>query len=232
MSLQSTVMTLSFIAAASLFGSHSAFAEEAKTDKKEADTIVKVQPGDTLSSIAEANGTDYVRVFNANDFIANPDVIDVDQQVRIPKSDEQLPDRYGEYMNGATTVQTTTVAQTSTAPAAAAPAQIATPRVTVQSSTGNTYAYGWCTWYVKSRKPGIPNNWGNAYSWTGSAQASGYATGSAPVAGAIGVAGNHVVYVESVSGGNVSISEMAYAGGVGVVHYRTVPAGSFYYIYA
>ena len=101
-----------------------------------------------------------------------------------------------------------------------------------QSSAGNTYAYGWCTWYVKSRKPNIPNTFGNAYQWIGSAQASGYATGTTPVAGAIGAADNHVVYVESVNGGNVTISEMAYAGGVGVVHYRTVPASSFYYIYA
>lgn len=238
MSLQSKLMTLSFIAAASLFGSHSAFAEEAKTDKKAADVIVKVQPGDTLSSIADANSTDYVRIFDANDFIANPDVIDVNQEVRIPKSDEQLPDRYGEYMNSQTvavqaSVAAPVAASTPTASApAASPARTYSAPAATQSSAGNTYAYGWCTWYVKSRKPNIPNNWGNAYSWTGSAQASGYSTGSAPVAGAIGAAGNHVVYVESVSGGNVTISEMAYAGGVGVVHYRTVPANSFFYIYA
>lgn len=226
MSLQSTVMTLSFIAAASLFGSHSAFAEGSKTDKKEPDVVVKVQPGDTLSSIAEANGTDYVRVFNANDFIKNPDVIDVDQQIRIPKSDEQLPDRYGEFMNGQTTAPVTTTSATTS------PVRASTPRVAARSSAGNTYAYGWCTWYVKSRKPNIPNNWGNAYSWVGNAQASGYATGPTPVAGAIGASAGHVVYVESTDGINVSISEMAYAGGVGVVHHRTVPASSFYYIYA
>lgn len=227
MSLQKMVMTLSFIAAASLFGSHSAFAEGAKTDKKAADVVVKVQPGDTLSSIAEANGTDYVRLFNANDFITNPDVIDVDQQIRIPKADEQLPDRYDQLMGP----QAAPAAVTS-APAATGAAKTSTPRAASQSSAGNTYSYGWCTWYVKSRKPNIPNNWGNAYSWIGNAQASGYATGSRPVAGAIGAAGGHVVYVESTDGINVSISEMAYAGGIGVVHYRTVPASSFYYIYA
>lgn len=227
MSLQSTVMALSFIAAASLFGSHTAFAEGAKTDKKEPAVIVKVQSGDTLSSIAEAHGTDYVRLFNANDFIINPDVIDVDQEIRVPKADEQLTDRFGEYTNGQLS-QPAVVTSTSTA----LPARVATPRVSVQSSTGNSYAYGWCTWYVKSRKPNIPNNWGNAYSWIGSAQASGYSTGAAPVAGAIGASGGHVVYVESTDGINVNISEMAYAGGIGVVHYRTVPASSFYYIYA
>lgn len=56
---------------------------------------VTINLGDTLSSIAAANGTDYVRVFNANPQIANPDVINAGAQVRIPTADEQLPDRLG-----------------------------------------------------------------------------------------------------------------------------------------
>lgn len=54
---------------------------------------VTINSGDTLSSIASANGTDYVRVFNANPQIANPDVINAGDKVRIPTADEQLPDR-------------------------------------------------------------------------------------------------------------------------------------------
>lgn len=97
----------------------------------------------------------------------------------------------------------------------------------------NAYAWGQCTWYVKNRRPDIGSYWGNANAWVWSAQASGYSTGSVPVAGAIGQENGimHVVYVESVSGDMVNISEMNYAGGVGVVHYRTVPAYSFTYIY-
>lgn len=59
------------------------------------DNKVSVVAGDTLSSIAQAHGTDYVRVFNANEHIAHPDVIDVGQEVRIPGVDEELPDRFG-----------------------------------------------------------------------------------------------------------------------------------------
>lgn len=229
MSLQSTVMALSIAAAASLFGSQAAFAEQAKTSttKQEPPVTVTVVSGDTLTSIAESHGTTYVRLFNANDFIINPDIIDVDQVVRIPTQDEQLPDRYGAFMGNQTPVQNVVQKTTQVTPAKPVQARAAAP-----ATGGNAYAYGWCTWYVKSRKPNIPNNWGNAYSWVGNAQASGYATGSTPAAGAIGASGGHVVYVESTDGVSVSISEMAYAGGVGIVHYRTVPASSFYYIYA
>lgn len=236
MKVPSYLMALGIAAGVSLLGTHSAFAESKTDTATQQPVIVSVQPGDTLSSIAEAHSTDYVRLFNANDTIANPDVIDVDQKVRVPTTEEQLPDRYSAF--AATIVAPAPVATAAPAPAAA-PATAATAYsapaaapVYSQSSAGNTYAYGWCTWYVKSRKPNIPNTWGNAYSWVGSAQANGYSTGSTPVAGAIGAAGNHVVYVESVNGDQVTISEMAYAGGVGVVHYRTVPANSFFYIYA
>lgn len=236
MTVPSYLMALGVAAGVSLFGSHAVFAESKTDTTNQQPQTVKVQSGDTLSSIAEAHGTDYVRLFNANDFIANPDAIDVNQEIRIPKADEQLPDRFGNYQSAAQVAAVAAPVATATAPAAttySAPAASAPAApVYAQSSAGNTYAYGWCTWYVKSRKPNIPNTWGNAYAWVGSAQASGYATGSVPVAGAIGASGGHVVYVESTDGANVSISEMAYAGGIGVVHYRTVPASSFYYIYA
>ncbi len=229
MTVPSYLMALGIAAGVSLFGAHAAFAESA-TDTSKQPLTVTVQSGDTLSSIAEAHDTDYVRLFNANDNIADPDVIDVNQIVRIPTADEQLTDRFGALQSAAITAQPVQQAYVS---AVSSPAiNSVTAPVYSQSSAGNTYAYGWCTWYVKSRKPNIPNAWGNANQWIGSAQASGYATGAAPAAGAIGAAGNHVVYVESVNGDMVNISEMAYAGGVGVVHYRTVPASSFYYIYA
>lgn len=231
MTVPSHLMALGFAAGVSLFGSHAVFAESKTDTTKQQPEIVKVQSGDTLSSIADAHSTDYVRLFNANDTIVNPDVIDVDQEIRIPKADEQLPDRFGAFQ-ATIAPQATPVSTPATTAAYETPVRTPVSPVYSPSSTGNTYGYGWCTWYVKSRKPNIPNTWGNAYQWVGSAQASGYSTGSTPVAGAIGAAGNHVVYVESVSGDDVNISEMAYAGGVGVVHYRTVPANSFYYIYA
>lgn len=100
----------------------------------------------------------------------------------------------------------------------------------VASTAGNTYTYGYCTWYVKNRRPSIPNGWGDAYQWLGNARAQGFATGSTPRVGAVGTAGNHVVYVESVSGSSVFISEMNYVGW-NVRSTRTAPASSFMYIY-
>jgi len=54
---------------------------------------VTVQPGDTLSAIAAAQGTTYIRIFDANDVITDPNTINVGQQLRIPDASEQLPDR-------------------------------------------------------------------------------------------------------------------------------------------
>lgn len=100
----------------------------------------------------------------------------------------------------------------------------------------NSYAWGQCTWYAKQRRPDLPNNLGNANTWYSSAAAQGLPVGTEARVGAIGTtsegAYGHVVYVESVNDdGSVNISEMNYAGGVGVVHYRTVSASSFNYIY-
>jgi len=54
---------------------------------------VTVQPGDTLSGIATANSTTYERIYDANSFIADPNLIYPGQQVRIPDNNEQMADR-------------------------------------------------------------------------------------------------------------------------------------------
>ena len=101
-------------------------------------------------------------------------------------------------------------------------------------SIGNTYAYGYCTWYVASRRS-IPGNWGNAYTWLSAARGSGYGTGTTPRVGAVAwERGNHVAYVESVDGNTVTVSEMNYwggGGGWGRRSYRTTSASTFMYIY-
>lgn len=236
MNFNKTVAALAIILAASIFGGQTTFADTKESTttttpanestKRDEPVMVTVSAGDSLSSIADAHHTTWVRIYNANDTITNPDVIDVGQVFRIPTDDEQLPDRYGSLA----------VVTAQTAPTAASADKVTSGQTTTSrvssASVGNRYAWGNCTWYVYNRKPNIGSFWGNASQWLGSAQAAGYATGSAPIAGAIGVESGHVVYVESVNGGMVSISEMNYAGGVGVVHYRTVPAGTFYYIYA
>lgn len=54
---------------------------------------VTVKTGDTLSKIAKNNDTTYVRLFNANESIKNPDVIHPGDKVRIPHPKEKLPNR-------------------------------------------------------------------------------------------------------------------------------------------
>ncbi|MFO0971641.1 MAG: CHAP domain-containing protein [Candidatus Saccharimonadales bacterium] len=99
------------------------------------------------------------------------------------------------------------------------------------SSAGNTYIPGYCTWYAKNRRPDLPNRLGNASTWVSNAAAQGFATGSTPKAGAIGQQGNHVVYVEGVNAdGSVTVSEMNYRG-LFIISSRTVPATTFRYIY-
>lgn len=100
----------------------------------------------------------------------------------------------------------------------------------------NSYAWGQCTWYANNKRPDLPNNLGNANTWYAVAAAAGIAVGTEPRVGAIGVTTEgyygHVVYVETINDdGTVNISEMNYAGGINVVHYRTVMPGEFVYIY-
>lgn len=80
---------------------------------------------------------------------------------------------------------------------------------------GHRFPYGYCTWFV-AQKRHVP--WGgNAGAWLANAKASGYKTGKTPAVGSIVVTTEnryygHVAYVEKVSGGSITISEMNYAG--------------------
>lgn len=79
---------------------------------------------------------------------------------------------------------------------------------------GHKFPYGYCTWYVATRKY-VP--WGgNAGTWLYHAKAYGASTGKSPKVGAIVVTNEswygHVGVVEKVSGGSITISEMNYVG--------------------
>jgi surface antigen len=93
-------------------------------------------------------------------------------------------------------------------------------------SSNNGYPYGYCTYYVASRRY-VPAQWGDAKNWLNSASRAGYSTGSAPAVGAIVVTKEswwgHVAFVESVDGDSITISEMN-AKGWGVVDRRTMSA--------
>lgn len=109
------------------------------------------------------------------------------------------------------------------------------PKLSTVLTDGNTYAYGNCTAFAKSKRPDLPNNLGNANTWYARASAQGFPVGSEPRVGAVGVDTGgylgHVVYVEKDYGdGTIGVSE-ANVYGLGVIDERRVGAASFLYIY-
>lgn len=224
MNLKISIVALGAVLSVLLTGTTAYATDEAPTAKS---TIVTVKAGDTLSAIAKKHNTTYVKIFNANKSIINPDLINIGDKIRIPKKSEKLPDRFSQYQAAPVVHQPTVYAP--------ATGTSATPTSTPyygSSSAGNTYVWGQCTWYVKNRRPSLPNMLGNGGQWVSNAAAMGYSTGSYPRVGAVAEQPGHVAYVEAVHGnGTITISEMNYAGGVGQVHTRTVNASDFRYIY-
>jgi LysM repeat protein len=106
-------------------------------DTPASEVRVTIQQGDTLSKIADANSTTYIRIYNANTDIQNPDVIYAGNSVRIPKAGEQLADRS---LPQAQPV----VAYTPPAPAAATAAPA--PRVSQPAPVAANYATGNTSW--------------------------------------------------------------------------------------
>lgn len=225
--MKSTLLALALSASfvVVLLGGQSAHAVTQPEEKpsEEPATIVVVKAGDTLSAIAEAYGITYIELFNANESIANPDQIDIGDEVRIPKKEETLPDRFSSYQSNMAAVPAVYQPTTATSQ----PAQNFTPASVASSSyyVGNGM---WCTDYVHSKRPDVPI-YGNAgYNWISAAQAEGRATGTTPQAGAVAVMSGHVAYVESVNGdGSYVVSEMGWNYTAGNYNIRTVRPGTF-----
>jgi N-acetylmuramoyl-L-alanine amidase len=181
--------------------------------------LYTVKDGDTADSLANAYQANAAQILSFNN--AEVKGLTPGMKIIIPdgvKADAPKP-------------ASTQVATTRGRVAGAA---TAAPRLTYFAGGGNGYSYGYCTYYVASRRS-VPSNWGNASSWYYNAQASGFSVGYTPVPGAIAWTGagyyGHVAYVESVSGGMVTVSEMNYNGNWNRVTSRTVSASSFRYIY-
>lgn len=182
--------------------------------------IYTVKEGDNLTTIGTKHNVKWQRLFFKNKQIKNPDIIYAGQKITIPLPDEKLTKR---------------TIPANTALPAITPGVSASSSYTA-SSNGNTYDYGYCTWYVKNRRgSSLPNGLGNANTWYETARSLGMAVGSTPKAGAVGTTTRgdygHVVYVESVNkDGTIEISEMNYEG-FAIVSHRTASAGEFLYIY-
>lgn len=98
---------------------------------------------------------------------------------------------------------------------------------------GNSYSYGYCTWYVATQL-NVPNGWHWAYNWDNAARASGYTVSSVPRVGSVAQTdryrGGHVAVVTAISGSKVQIRDMNWVGwNKSSVHW--VPRSYYVYIY-
>lgn len=181
-----------------------------------------VAAGDTPESIAAAYGANAAQVLSFNN--AEVKGLSAGMKIIVPDGVKQDAPKPAIIARSAASTTQDRVAGASTA----------APQLTHFAFSGNGYALGYCTYYVASRRS-VPSNWGNANTWYYNAQASGFSVGSTPVPGAIAWTGagyfGHVAYVESVSGGMVTVSEMNFNGGWNRVSSRTTSASSFRYIY-
>jgi surface antigen len=179
--------------------------------------LYTVQAGDTANSLASAYDANATQILSYNN--AEASGLAPGQKIIIPDGVKPAP------------VQV--VAAVVNTPASNSGSGGAVP-LTHYAGGANSYDYGYCTYYVATRRS-VPGDWGNAAEWYYAAQASGFSVGSVPEPGAIAWTGagydGHVAYVESVSGNNVTISEMNGTAGWGRVDTRTVSASSFRYIY-
>jgi len=185
-----------------------------------------VLDGDTLSGLGMKFDVKIASLKYVNN-IDNENSITPGQQLKIPPkgyevSSAQIAQKE-KTRKLAQATRNTVTRSTSTASRATGSAQ------SIKASTGsraNGYPYGWCTYYVATRRY-VPSSWGNARNWLSSAKRAGYATGSQPIAGAIMVTSEsgygHVAYVESVDDNSITVAEMNYEGW-GVTSRRTISA--------
>lgn len=204
-----------------------------------------IQPGESLSKIAEQHQTTWKRLYDKNTSISDPDMIAAGNKVIVPRADEQLEERAIPVPEPEPTPAPVAAVQTPK-PAVKKPAQApvkpkpqakpaAPAPVRRGAVAGNTYTPGQCTWHVKNlRGSSLPNGLGNANQWYSRAKAMGLSTGTTPSVGAAGVrkSGNHAVYVTAVHGnGTITVSEMNYNWTPYATRTAVKNAADFYYIY-
>ncbi len=158
-------------------------------------TIAK---NDNLDAIAKKYKSDKERIIAYNNLPANGEIKE-GQSIIIPGGKKDIP---------------APAASTGIAARTYEPFAVSGKKLSGIPGTGHRFPYGYCTWYV-SQKRYIP--WGgNAGAWLYNAKSMGYATGKTPRPGAIMVSSEswwgHVAIVESVKGGQITISEMNYRG--------------------
>lgn len=170
-----------------------------------------VRSGETIAGIASRYSASSAQIESFNNIIDEELVAGM--KIMVPDGvGEALPEK---------------PAPTPEAPSSRNTQYASAPSYVASSSGPNRFPWGYCTYYVASRRY-IPWN-GNAWQWYGNARGYGVATGGTPVAGAVMVTWEssvgHVAYVESVNGSSFTVSEMNYAG-YGRISRRTISIGS------
>lgn len=183
-----------------------------------------VKSGETIEDIAKQYQADKEKIIAFNSLPANGE-LETGASITIPdgrKDEEKKPEK-DDSSTGLTRRQ---YANTTTGGEAKDISGYRTPQG--RAGQGHRFPYGYCTWYVASKRY-VP--WGgNAGTWIYNAKAQGYRTGKKPAVGSIVVTTEnryygHVALVEKVSGDTITVSDMNYVGW-GKVSRRTMSASS------
>lgn len=93
MRIKALLLMLFFAAFFAAIGGKTAKAQEQPQQTEKQPIVEVVQPGDTLSKIADKHQTTYPRLFDANTQIQDPDIIYPGDQIKVPEPTEVLASR-------------------------------------------------------------------------------------------------------------------------------------------
>jgi len=195
-------------------------------DNTNATVSYNVANGDNLTVLSWKFGVKISTLMYLND-IDNADLVKPGQKLKIPPKGYEVSAsaiaKKEQEKQLASASRSTAIRNSSSARTASASS------IKISSKAGssvNGYPYGYCTYYVATRRY-VPSSWGNARSWLSSAKRAGYSTGSEPVVGAIVQTNEsywgHVAIVTDVDDDTITIAEMN-AVGWGKVSRRRLPA--------
>jgi surface antigen len=180
--------------------------------------VVTVKAGDTIETLAAAYRSDPDSIVDFNRL--RDDALVAGTQLVIPAG------------TGPDLVTNTTTQTSRTRPTTRTPRPRVPSDVTLGGQSGpyrnSMFPYGYCTWYVATRR--VVTWSGNAWQWYSNAAAQGYSVGKTPRVGAImdtwESGWGHVAYVEQVNpDGSWVVSEMNYRGW-GIIDQRVIAPGS------
>ena len=125
--------------------------------------LYTVQPGDTAASLATEYQANAAQILSYNN--AEASGLKPGTSIIIPDGVKAQP---------VAPVQSAPITQQFVSASAST-----TPTLTQYQASTNGYSFGYCTYYVATRR-NIPSDWGNANQWYYNAQASGFSLGVHP----------------------------------------------------